>query len=273
MVTRENEAYHNISYHTESHHSYIVFYRASGVCKHVGVILWYIEREVQLGKNKTSTSKKPKGNVLFKKNVQLHQATTLQKIDIKKPIPSKNIEAPSTSKGPKITNEPGRKLTETDIDILAEITNGRCALVVLKRRKTDDLTNIVSTSEETDVTASPEASLPKSIDEISKDVGPCNFAEFVSSIKMTREKQKLQINKTKDQSMSNIWFEQRKDRITASILKSAAKKVDGNNKLINRDKSKTILSNVCSYYPRCKSKLTDWGISDNQVLETNMLKQ
>ena len=53
---------------------------------------------------------------------------------------------------------------------------------------------------------------------------------------MTPEQQKLQINKTKDQSMSNIWFEQRKDRITASILKSAAKKVDGNNKLIHRDK-------------------------------------
>ena len=53
---------------------------------------------------------------------------------------------------------------------------------------------------------------------------------------MTPEQQKLQINKTKDQSMSNIWFEQRKDKITASILKSAAKKVDGNNKLIHRDK-------------------------------------
>ena len=79
---------------------------------------------------------------------------------------------------------------------------------------------------------------------------------------MTPEQQKLQINKTKDQSMSNIWFEQRKDRITASILKSTAKKVDGNNKLINRDKSRTILSKVSSYYPRCKSKLTDWGISN-----------
>ena len=79
---------------------------------------------------------------------------------------------------------------------------------------------------------------------------------------MTLEQQKLQINKTKDLSMSNIWFEQRKGRITASILKSAAKKVDDNNKLIHRDKSKTILSKVCSYYPRCKSKLTDWGISN-----------
>ena len=81
------------------------------------------------------------------------------------------------------------------------------------------MTNIASISEEIDITTSPEVSLPKTIDEISKDVKPCNFAEFVSSIKMTPEKQKLLIDKTKDQSMSHIWFKQSKDSITASILK------------------------------------------------------
>ena len=79
---------------------------------------------------------------------------------------------------------------------------------------------------------------------------------------MTPEQEKLPIDKTKDQSMSNIWFEQGKDRITASLLKSAAIKKDGNNKLINRDKSRTVLSKVCGYYPRCKSKATDWGFSN-----------
>ena len=119
------------------------------------------------------------------------------------------------------------------------------------------MTNIASINEEIDVTTSLEVSLPKTIDEISKDIGPCNFAEFVSSVKMTPEQQKPLMDKTKDQSRSNIWFEQRKGRITASILKSAAIKVDGNNKLINRDKSRVILSKVCGYYPRCKSKATD----------------
>ena len=248
------------------------FYRASGVCKHVGAILWYIEREVQLGNNKTCISKKQKWDVPSKKNVRLHQAATLKKIDIKKAVSSKIIGAPSTPKELKITNEPGRKLTETDIDTLAEITNGRCGLVVLKRRKTNDLTNTASISEEIHVTTSPEVSLPKTIDEISKDVGPCNFAEFVSSIKMIPEQQKLLINKTKDQSMSNIWFEQHKDRITASILKSAAVKVDSNNKLINRDKSRSILSKVCGYYPRCKSKATDWGISNEPGARSTNVK-
>ena len=83
-------------------------------------------------------------------------------------------------------------------------------------------------------------SLPKTIDEISKDVRPCNFAEFVSSIKMTPEQQRLLIDQKKDQSMSNIWFEQRKDRITASILKSAVIKVDGNSKMMIPDKPRTI---------------------------------
>ena len=35
---------------------------------------------------------------------------------------------------------------------------------------------------------------------------------------MTPEQEKLLIDKTKDQSMSNIWFEQGKDRITASLF-------------------------------------------------------
>ena len=135
------------------------------------------------------------------------------------------------------------------------------------------MTNTASISEEIHVTTSPEVSLPKTIDEISKDVGPCNFAEFVSSIKMTPEQQKLLINKTKDQSMSNIWFEQRKDRINASILKSAAIKVEDNTKLINRDKSRTILSKVCGYYPRPKSKATNWGISNEPGATNTYVKR
>ena len=262
LLWRQGKMKHIITFHiTLKVIILILFFVGHLECVNMWVFCGILKEKFNWIRIKPVLQKNRKG-MYYLKNVQLHQAATLQKIDIKKPIPSKNIDAPSTSKGPKITNEPGRKLTETDIDILAEITNGRCALVVLKRKKTNDLTNIASTSEDTDVTASPEVSLPKTIDEISKDVGPCNFAEFVSSIKMAPEQQKLQINKKKDQSMSNIWFEKRKDRITASILKSTAKKVDGNNKLINRDKSRTILSKVSSYYPRCKSKLTDWGISN-----------
>ena len=131
---------------------FFCFYSASGVCKHVRAILWYIEREVRLGNIKPVLQKKQKWDVPAKKNLWLHQAARLQKINIKKPVPSKIIGAPSTPNEPKITNKPGRKLTEKDIDTLAEITSGRGDLVVLKRRKTNDLTNIASI----DVTTSPD---------------------------------------------------------------------------------------------------------------------
>ena len=98
-----------------------------------------------------------------------------------------------------------------------------------------------------------------------------NFAKFVSSIKITPEQQKLLIDKTKDQSMSNISFEQRNDRSTASILKSAAIKVDGKNKLINRDKSRTILSKF-AVITQCKSKATDWGISNEPGARNTYVK-
>ena len=43
------------------------FYSASGVYKHVGAILWYIEREVRLSNNKTCTSGKKKVGCTIKK--------------------------------------------------------------------------------------------------------------------------------------------------------------------------------------------------------------
>ena len=99
------------------------------------------------------------------------------------------------------------------------------------------------------------------------------FAKFVSSIKITPEQQKLLIDKTKDQSMSNISFEQRNDRITASILKSASIKVDGKNKLINRDKSRTILSKFEVITHSVNQKQQVGALAMNQVPETHMLKQ
>ena len=134
-------------------------------------------------------------------------------------------------------------------------------------------TNIESIHEDIDVTTSPEVSLPKAIDEISEDVGPCNFAEFVLSIKMTPEQQKLLIDKTKDQSISNIWFKHCKDRIAASILQSAAIKVDSNNKLINQDKSRAILSKFAVITQDANQKQLIGALAMNQVLEMRMLKQ
>ena len=45
-------------------------FRASGVCKHVGGLLWYIEQEVRLGNNLTCTSQPQKWHQPSKKTAQ-----------------------------------------------------------------------------------------------------------------------------------------------------------------------------------------------------------
>ena len=39
---------------------YFLVFRVSGICKHVGSLLWYIEREIRLGHNLACTSKPKK---------------------------------------------------------------------------------------------------------------------------------------------------------------------------------------------------------------------
>ena len=74
------------------------------------------------------------------------------------------------------------------------------------------------------------------------------------------------------QSESTNWFEYRNDRITASNFFFAAKKVDANLQVINPGKSKTFLSNVCGYYPKVKSKATQWGLGNEALARKLYIK-
>ena len=64
----------------------------------------------------------------------------------------------------------------------------------------------------------------------------------------------------------------RNDRVTASNFFFVAKKVDSNLKLINPEKSKTLLSKVCGYYPNVKSKATQWGLGNEPVARKLYIK-
>lgn len=249
----------------------ILIFRASGVCKHVGGLLWYIEREVRLGNNKTCTSKKQQWSVPSQKNVRLHKATTLQNINIKKPAPSKIIGR-QTATNKSAIKKTVRSLSETDVDSLAEITNGKCGLVILKRQRTNNLMNIGSISSEVDVEASETITMPRTIREICKELSLCNLDEFLKAIKINVDQQQELVQKTKSQSSCTIWFEYRNDRITASNFKAAVSKINNKNEVINPSKSRTILSKVCGYYPKCKSKATDWGISNEPAARNIYIK-
>ena len=65
----------------------LLFYvfSASGVCKHVGALLWHIEQEVRNGNNLTCTPKPQKWHKPSKKQQRKYAPAPLNDITIKKP--------------------------------------------------------------------------------------------------------------------------------------------------------------------------------------------
>ena len=106
---------------------------------------------------------------------------------------------------------------------------------------------------------------PKTIAEVVKTVGPCNFDTLMNCLKVTKEQQSLLMEKTINQNSSNIWFQHRKDRIAASNFKSAVSKVKDNNVINNPHKSKSLIKKICGYCAQVQSKATSWGINNEQV--------
>ena len=63
-----------------------------------------------------------------------------------------------------------------------------------------------------------------------------------------------------------------KDRITASKFKDATNKISDNYDIINSEKSRTVIANVCGYYSRYESKATRWGLMNEHVARKLYIK-
>ncbi|XP_065654482.1 uncharacterized protein LOC136081123 [Hydra vulgaris] len=136
----------------------------SGICKHVGALLWYIEKEVSLDNNFSCTSKKQQWSVPSKKQSRLHVPATLVEIELKKAKKEENVS--NIFKRQKIADN---SLTESDIDSLADITNDNCGLVTLMRKKRMHF-NICVVQKEIEIAASFLIDFPKMIAEVIKTV-------------------------------------------------------------------------------------------------------
>ena len=64
---------------------FFLVFRVSGICKHVGSLLWYIEREVRLRHSLACTSKPQKWHIPSKKQRKLHKPLFLDEVHIWKP--------------------------------------------------------------------------------------------------------------------------------------------------------------------------------------------
>ena len=118
----------------------IFIFRVSSSCKYVGALLWYIEQEVRLVNNQTCKSKPQKWHVLSKKQKRLHGPVILNEIERKKQWGEKILQEESNktvchSKFD-LRAEVDRRtnpITDNDLDVLEDATNGKCGIVLLMR--------------------------------------------------------------------------------------------------------------------------------------------
>lgn len=202
----------------------MISYRASGVCKHAGALLWYVEQEVRLGNNKTCTSKKQQWSVPSKKRLKIHGPDLIDNIEIQKPksehvlVRSKAIPDESTTNDPRPPHLRNvQSLNQNDIDMLAMASNGNCGIVQLVRENECNIDNINNEVIEqvVEVTTSKHVETPLPIAEIhALNVG--HFSKsFRELLKIDVEQQRLVQKLTVNQSNNDFWFKIRRDRITA----------------------------------------------------------
>lgn len=202
-------------------------------------------------------------SVPSKRQLKLHQPDMLNNITIKKHKPNQILS--------EITDRPlnlqrcyydprGIKdrntfpLTDVEIDHLADITNGNCGIVLLKRaHNVNPLPDILHVLCEEEVTTGEHIELPLTIkDIIEKKL--CTIDNFISTLYITSQQRALVTELTSKQSTSNDWFEYRNGRITASIFKSVVLKVNDNLEVVNPNKCLTAIKSVCGYGKKRKKE-------------------
>jgi len=210
-----------------------------------------------------------------KKQQSLHTQDILKNIGITRPSSARVLSPPPAEKhrkrndfDPRASHDSTAKpLTETEVDILADITNGNSGIVCLLRRVSSESSshcNIDVLARFETVETSEHIELPMSLNNVSMDkIG--SFDEFLEIISINEQEINLIQESTSEQAGSELWFEYRTNRITASKFKDSVQKINDNMTVKNPDKSRTFISKVCGYYPRFESKATQWGITNEPI--------
>ena len=118
------------------------------------------------------------------------------------------------------------KITQNDLDILAETTNGNCEIVLLMREHNKnaepDLTNVVheEIGDNCFNTVTPRSVTYIETALYSRNVSPQALAEkFLLSLQITIHEKDIIEKTTRKQSKNSQWQKFRKGRVTASTFK------------------------------------------------------
>ena len=171
-----------------------------------------------------------------------------------------------------VHNKNTAKITQNDLDILAEATNGNCGIVLLMREHNKnaepDLTNV---AHEEIVDKCFYSATPRSVTDImaalySKNMSLQALAEnFLSSLQITIDERDIIEKVTRKQSKNLQWQKFRKGRVTASIFKECTDKISEISDVINPSKCKTVTNKILGKIEGFKAKATEWGIANEPL--------
>ena len=249
----------------------------SEVCKHVGGLLWSIEVAVRKKERKTCTDVEQTWSKPSKKSTKLHKPDEIANISMKKVKP--NMLSMENKKyvqlhDPRVTADRyPLEFSDSDIDKISEITGGKCAIAIYKRKHNDVLPQVFShiSCKEVEVISEelPET-VAKLVNEVEKlrTIGiqeMCNqLMENLMEIKGIASIPKLTIG----QSANKLWFEYRYGRITASKMHRVMAQVGDDLKLKNKNGNKflspaeNLIADVLGYKKSFSSKATSWGTAN-----------
>ena len=246
-------------------------------------MLWYIEREVRLGHNLACTSKPQKWHIPSKKQQTLHKPSFLDEFHIRKPKVHRILKENDTVRFNKKAKFDPRsvhhkntiKITQNELEILAEATNGNRGIVLLmrehKKNAEPDLTNV---AHEAIVDKWFCSATPRSVTDImaalyNKNMSLQALAEnFLSWLQITIDERDIIEKITRKQSKYSQWQKFCKGRVTASIFKECIDKISKSFNVINTSKCKTVTNKILGKIEGFKTKATEWGIA-NEALKSS----
>ena len=169
------------------------------------------------------------------------------------------------------------KLTQNDLEILAEATNGNFGIVLLMREHNKnaepDLTNV---AHEEIVDKCFYSATPRSVTDImaalySRNISLQALAEkFLSSLQITIDQRDIIEKITRKQSKNSQWQKFRKGRVTASVFKECTDKISESFNVINPSKRKTVTNKILGKIEGFKTKATEWGIANEPLALKNL---
>lgn len=219
-----------------------------GYCKHCAALLHFIVREVAGGCNKTKTGKPQVWHKPHTQGKRINQPDFVRNLSIKKVTGSFETtqeDLIKTENKPRCTFDPRAKiyrkektLKDFDLKRLETITNGNCGLLLYAGAPRD--TSTCDTDENGNVTVKTIPVIAQDIIDATENISDDEFLNNLMTKlgeSMTEERINFLANKTSNQNKSQLWYDHRACRITASVAHECANKVNKDNKVSERNNS------------------------------------